>query len=57
MGLKFGYSEKEVGRCSLKKFMKIYLAYKNHFDLEQSLNITHQRYADLNPTIDDVIPM
>ena len=44
------YSEKEVGRMTLRKFMKLYEQYKKHFDLEMQLRakgITYAKLAEL----------
>jgi hypothetical protein len=43
-----GFSEKEVGRMTLRKFMKLYDHYKNHFDRELILNKRGITYAKLN---------
>lgn len=44
------YSEKEVGRMTLRKFMKLYGHYKNTFDLEMNMRakgITYAKLAEL----------
>ena len=41
------YSEKEVGRMTLRKFMKLYEQYKKHFDLEMQLRAKGVTYAKL----------
>lgn len=53
-----GFTEKEVGRMTLKKWKRLYDAYKLVFDLEKELVYWNQRYSRLGeqPTIDDVIP-
>ncbi len=44
---------------TLKKWLALYKAYKDHFDLEQKLKIKQLCYADIDReiTIDDVIPL
>ena len=56
--MKMGFTEKEVGRMTLKKWKRLYDAYKLVFDLEKQLINSNQRYSQLDeqPTIDDVIP-
>lgn len=41
------YTEKEVGRMTLRKFMKLYEQYKKHFDLEMQLRAKGVTYAKL----------
>ncbi len=43
-----GFSEKEVGRMTLRKFMRLYDHYKNNFDLEMTLTKKGVTYAKLN---------
>jgi hypothetical protein len=40
-----GFSEKEVGRMTMRKFMKLYSHYKNRFDLELMLRAKGVPYA------------
>jgi hypothetical protein len=40
-----GFSEKEIGRMTLRKFKKLYSHYKNNFDLELSMRIKGVTYA------------
>lgn len=56
--MKMGFTEKEVGRMTMKKWKSMYDAYKLVFDLERSLINSDQRYSQIGkePTIDDVIP-
>jgi hypothetical protein len=56
--MKMGFTEKEVGQMTLKKWKQLYDAYKLVFDLEQHLIRTGRKYTQLSeePTIDDVIP-
>jgi hypothetical protein len=56
--MKMGFTEKEVGQMTLKKWKQLYDAYKLVFDLEKQLINSNQRYSRLDeqPTIDDVIP-
>lgn len=53
-----GFSEKEVGRMTIKKWKQMYDAYKLVFDVENSLIRNGERYSnvDVEATIDDVIP-
>ena len=41
------FSEKEVGRMTLRKFMKLYEHYKNNYDLEFKMQAKRITYADL----------
>ena len=54
-----GYAEKQIGHMTINKFMKIYTAYKNVFDLELSMKEKGVRYSDLlnEASIDDAIPI
>ena len=56
--MKMGFSEKEVGRMTIKKWKQMYDAYKLVFDYENSLIRNGERYSnvDVEATIDDVIP-
>ena len=56
---KLGFTEKQVGHMTLKKWNLLYSAYKDNFDMELTLKLKGLRYSDLNKevTIDDVIPM
>jgi len=42
-----GFTEKEVGRMTIRKFMKLYDHYKNNFDLEMVLQAKGVTYAGL----------
>lgn len=42
------FSEKEIGRMTLRKFMKLYSHYKNNFDIEMQLKKGGITYAKLN---------
>jgi hypothetical protein len=56
---KLGFTEKQVGHMTLKKWSLLYKAYKDNFDMELTMKIKGLRYSDINKeiTIDDVIPM
>lgn len=56
---KFGYTEKQVGHMTFKKWNQLYQAYKDNFDLELTLTVKMQRFKDIEKevTIDDVIPI
>jgi len=56
---KLGYTEKQVGHMTLRKWSLLYKAYKNQFDLELAIKTKGLRYVDLEKeiTIDDVIPL
>ncbi len=58
MGMKMGFSEKQVGHMTLRKFDLLYKAYKNVFDLENTLKYNRVVYSDLEKeeTLDDVLP-
>lgn len=53
-----GFAEKEIGHMSLRKFMKLYEAYKLVFDTENMLSRNGQKYSELGKetSISDVIP-
>jgi hypothetical protein len=55
---KLGYTEKEIGHMTFKKWRELYKCYKNIFDIELTLKLNKQRYSDIEKelTIDDVIP-
>lgn len=55
---KLGFTEREVGHMTLKKWHSLYKAYKKNFDLELSMRLKGVKYSDLEReiTIDDVIP-
>lgn len=56
---RLGFSEKEVGRMTLKKWNLLYKAYMKNFDIEMKLTQSQTTYEKaLTPvTIDDVIPI
>jgi len=56
---KLGFTEKQVGHMTLKKWSLLYKAYKDNFDLELSMQLKGVKYSDLEReiTIDDVIPL
>lgn len=61
IGVKIGFTEKQTGQMTFRKWILMYKAYKDNFDLEQSL-ITNQRYyvdigKESTTDIDDVIPL
>jgi hypothetical protein len=53
-----GFSEKQVGRMSYDKFLRLRNAYKNDFDIEIALKKNDLKYSDLEKQtdIDDAIP-
>ncbi len=53
-----GYREKDVGRMTLGKFIRLYREYKNDFDQEMIMNTKHIRYCDLETSsdLDEAIP-
>lgn len=55
---RLGFSEKEVGRMTLKKWVLLFKAYKQMFDNEMLLTASRKTYAEVERpiTIDDVIP-
>ncbi len=57
--MKLGFTEKQVGHMTYKKWSLLYEAYKDNFDMELTMKIKGIRYSDINKeiTIDDVIPM
>lgn len=56
---KLGFTEKQVGHMTFKKWNKLYDAYKSVYDKEYNMKNRGLTYAQLEyePTIDDVIPM
>lgn len=56
---KLGYTEKQVGRMTIRKWNLLYDAYKESFDMELVMRKRGIRYADVEKetTIDDVIPL
>ena len=55
---RLGFTEKEVGRMTLKKWQLLYRAYQKNFDNEMLLTLSRTTYeeATREVTIDDVIP-
>ena len=53
-----GFTEKEVGHMTMRKFDLLYQSYKNIFDLENTLKYNKATYEDLEKeeTLDDVLP-
>ena len=45
--VKLKLKEGETGRLTLKQFNKMYSYYKNDFDLEMFMTVTHTTYAKL----------
>lgn len=43
-----GFTEKEVGRMTLNKLLKLYKHYKNNYDFR----LTHRTYRELEDMID-----
>lgn len=57
--MKLGFTEKQVGHMTFRKWHSLYKAYKNNFDLEMTLLKSRGlRYMDIGKenSIDDVIP-
>lgn len=56
---KLGFTEKEVGRMTFKKWSMLFRAYKKCFDNELMLTASRTTYeeAEKEVTIDDVIPL
>lgn len=54
-----GFSEKEIGRMTFRKWKLLYQEYKNNYDIELTLMLSKQRYFDLEKeqTLDDVMPI
>lgn len=46
-GLKMGFTTKQIGRMTVRKFTRFHNAYKRNFDLELSLRIAQKTYAKL----------
>ena len=56
---KLGFTEKEIGHMTYRKWALLYKAYKDNFDLELTMQNKGVKYSDLEKeiTIDDVIPL
>lgn len=56
---KLGFTEKQVGHMTWRKFWKLYKAYQKTFDDELIMKLKSITYSSLNRevTIDDVIPV
>ena len=56
---KLGFSDKDVGRLTFRKWSQLYKAYKKNFDNELLLVASKTTYAQAEKeiTIDDVIPL
>lgn len=56
---KLGFTEREVGHMTIRKWHKLYKAYKSNFDFEFTMKHKNLRYMDIEKeiTIDDVIPL
>lgn len=56
---KLGFTEKQVGHMTLKKWKLLYKAYKFEFDRELYMTQFYKPYevVEKEPSIDDVIPM
>lgn len=55
---RLGFTEKEVGRMTFKKWVSLFKAYKKMFDNEMLLTAARKTYEEVERpiTIDDVIP-
>jgi len=55
---KYGYSEKEVGHMTLKKWSMLWKAYARNFDNELYLTSAKKTYEEITKPkdIDDIIP-
>lgn len=49
---KLNLSIKEIGRLTMKMFLKLYRQYKDTFDLEMRLRLSNTTYAELEAKID-----
>ena len=52
-GLKMGFTVKEIGRMTLRKFRRYYKAYKQNFDLELLLLLSRKTYSSLEEAAAD----
>ncbi len=52
-----GFIEKQVGRMTVTKFIKLYQVYKDTFDLENRLKNNNMTFREIEyePTLDDVL--
>ena len=57
VGTKLGYTEQQIGHMTYRKFVSLYEAYKNVFDLETLLTVKGIRYSELGEKdMDEIIP-
>lgn len=48
-----GFTTKEIGRMTIRKFRRFYKAYKQNFDLELLLLLTRKTYSSLEESAAD----
>lgn len=49
-----GFSKKEIGHMTVRKFSRFYKAYKQNFDIELCLYLTQKTYGKLEEeSVDD----
>jgi hypothetical protein len=53
-----GFTEKQVGHMTFRKFCLLHQVYKNDFDLENTLKYHEATYAEIEKeeTLDDALP-
>lgn len=58
MGMKLGFTERQVGHMTYSKFDALYGAYKLNFDIEMKFTAARVGYSDAEKetTLDDAIP-
>lgn len=47
MGKRWGFSEREIGHMTWKKWRRLYKSYQTHFDTELSLMCSKTTYSKL----------
>jgi len=56
---KLGFTEKEIGHMTYRKWYLLFQAYKSNFDDELILTASRKTYAEVTKpvSIDDIIPL
>jgi hypothetical protein len=59
MGIKMGFTERQIGHMTMKKYSKLLKAYKDIFDIEMTLTTNKIKYSEIgaSTSIDEAIPL